>query len=252
MVLQNIQTNNSIHVEISDKAETVSPQLGLAILNELNKSVETVANLSSSSAENRVAVGSRPLNAEQKNALNQSHQNRKPKIAQIAHAAQAIPIELLFDDPRTHFLASYSLFDNTLELEDGSYWQVRSGDMYKVLSWALNDDLTITPNYTLYAGQYLISNPTTGQSVAADLVIGPVDLGPNTHWVIAIDRWLGRVYLENGTSWDVRGLDQGLLSDWAINDTVILGDGANEWFGRHDSILINVNMDHYVYANRGA
>lgn len=249
MVLQNIEFTKTVHIENSDNAQAVSPQLSLAILNELNKSLEALT--STESRDNRVAIGSRPLSAEKKHQLNQSRQSAKPQIAQAVQAA-AFPIEILIDDPRTHFLTSFSLFDNTIELEDGSFWQVYPHDMFKVLSWALNDDLSVAPNYSIYAGQYLITNHVTGDSLAADLIVGPVDLGPNTHWILGIDRWLGRVYLENGTFWDVRGLDRHLLADWEVNDTVILGDGANEWLGHHDSILINVNMDHYVYANRGA
>ncbi len=246
--MQNIESIQSINLQSSRLDSSASPELGLAILHELNQSLECV--IQSDRKENRVGVGSRPLSAERKEELRQSRQTERPRIAQVAQAA--IPIEIIAGDPRSHFLASYSFFDNTIELEDGSFWKVRSSDMYKVLSWALNDDLSIAPNYGIYSGRYLISNRTMGQSLTVDLIVGPEDLGPNTHWISGIDRWLGRVYLENGTYWDVRGIDQYLLSDWEVNDTVILGDGANEWLGRHDSILINVNMDHYVYANRGA
>jgi len=243
-MVQNIESIKPISIQIVEKQQGISPQLGLAILNELTQSVEI-----SVSDKKRVGVGSRPMSAGKREQWIES-QHKRPKHAQAIHSA--IPIEIIADDPRSHFLASYSVFDNTVELEDGSFWKVRSGDMHKVLDWALNDDLSVVPNYGIVSGRYSIINRTTGQSVTVDLIVGPEDLGPNTHWISGIDRWLGRVYLENGTFWDVRGIDQHLLSDWEINDTVILGDGANEWLGRHDSILINVNLDHYVYANRGA
>ncbi len=254
MVLQNVESVKSISIQIADKNQNASPQFGLAILHELSQSIQPIDSLvdflpNSANGEKKVAIGSRPMSAGKREQWVES-QHIRPKHAQAIHAAY--PIEIIADDVRSHFLASYSVFDNTVELEDGSFWKVRSGDMFKVLDWALNDDLSIVPNYGIVSGRYSIINRETGQSVVADLVIGPEALGQNTHWIIGIDRWLGRVYLENGTYWDVRGIDQYLLSDWEINDTVILGDGANEWLGHHDSILINVNLDHYVYSNRGA
>lgn len=173
----------------------------------------------------------------------------EPRVQAMAQAAFMIPIPLV--DIRDHFLMSYSFFDNTVELEDGSFWKVNSFDMHKIRSWASNDILTITPNSWPFSGEYKISNMTTGDSIAADLYVGPIAFGPNTHWIISIDPWLNRVYLENGTYWDVRSLDSHILSQWTINDTVILGRGDNEWFGFHDSVLINVDMNQYAYANQG-
>lgn len=244
MLLENIQFTKPVNNEISNEGRPVSSQFGLALLHELQTSL---ASIMTSSTEGRISVGSRKLSGK-KEAIEQNRQKEKPKIA------QAVPMQAnaMFLDPRAHFLASYSVYDNTIELEDGSFWRLLvSAEMNKVLSWAANDELVLTPSKSSFAGQYLISNKITGQSVHADLIVGPYEQGIHTHWVVGIDDWLGRVYLENGTYWNVRGLDAHFLSDWAINDTVILGHGANEWIGNHDSILINVNLNHYVYANRG-
>lgn len=152
-------------------------------------------------------------------------------------------------DPRDHYLNSYSYFDQNIELEDGSFWQIRGSDMHKILNWAQNDPLSIGPNKRIFGSTYLIQNRVTGETVEADLIVGPIAFGTYTHWITAIDPWIHRVYLEDGSYWDVRGLDT--ISGWTVNDTIILGDGRNEWFGHHDSILINVNLNQYVYANRG-
>lgn len=245
MILENIEFTKPVNNEVSrEEQQPVSAQFGLALLHELQTSL---GSMMTSSTEGRISVGSRELTGK-KEAVEQNRQKNKPKIAQAAarHANGVFP------DPRAHFLASYSVYDNTVELEDGSFWRLLvSAEMNQVLSWASNDELVITPSKSSLVGQYQISNRVTGQSVHADLLVGPFDQGIYTHWVVGIDDWLGRVYLENGTYWNVRGLDAHLLSDWAINDTIILGHGANEWIGNHDSILINVNLNHYVYANRG-
>lgn len=172
------------------------------------------------------------------------------KVDNLAINANAVNKQAIGFDPRDHFLASYSFDDNTIELEDGSFWKVNFWDMNKIRTWAGNDPLTLTPN-GLFGSQYLITNQVTGSTLAVDLIVGPIAFGPQTHWITHIDRWNGRVYLENGMYFDVRGIDQHLLNKWAVNDTIILGRGANEWLGHHDSILINVNMNHYVYANIG-
>ncbi len=160
--------------------------------------------------------------------------------------AQAVFIR---PDYKAHYLNSYSYLDHNIELEDGSFWSIRAEDMYKIPGWASNDPLLIMPNRSILGSTYLIQNLVTGQQVEAELLLGPVAFGPNTHWVVSIDPWLHRIYLEDGSFWTVRGLDS--ISNWAINDTIIIGDGRNEWFGNHDSILINVNLNKYVYANQG-
>lgn len=165
-------------------------------------------------------------------------------------AQRAFADIIVAGDARDHYLASYSYFDQNIELEDGSFWSIRGSDMHKILNWAQNDPLTICPNNRLFGSTYLIQNRVTGETVEADLIIGPIAFGGNTHWVVGIDLWLHRIYLEDGSYWDVRGIDS--ISQWSVNDTIVLGDGKNEWLGRHDSILINVNLNTYVYANRGA
>jgi len=185
------------------------------------------------------------------NRLVQTAEVRPSPQPRVAMAQQAFIMPYPLVDIRDHFLMSYSYFDNTIELEDGSFWKVNGFDMHKLRSWASNDVLTIIPNSWPFSGEYKITNRTTGDSIAADLFIGPIAFGPSTHWIVSIDPWLNRVYLENGTYWDVRSLDSHLLSQWALNDTVILGRGGNEWFGFHDSTLINVNMNQHAYANQG-
>ena len=240
MILENIEFKKSNNH--SCEGRPVSSQFGLAILHEMQTALASAA----ASGAERISVGSRQL-SEKKEAIEQNRHKDKPKIAQAVRHAKGV-----FPDLRSHFLASYSVYDNTVELEDGSVWRLLvSAEMDKVFSWASNDELLITPSKSSLVGQYQISNRVTGQSVHADLLIGPFDQGIYTHWVVGIDDWLGRIYLENGTYWNVRGLDSHFLSEWAINDTIILGHGANEWIGNHDSILINVNLNHYVYANRG-
>lgn len=154
-------------------------------------------------------------------------------------------------DYRSHFLNSYSYFDSLIQLEDGSFWQVRSYDMYKILNWASNDPLSIYPNSALFGSSFIVENSVTRERVEVDFLSFPFEyyFSPTSHWVIAIDDWLNLIYLENGTCFSVRGVDS--IANWSVNDQVIIGNGRNEWFGSHDSILINETLlGRYVYANQ--
>lgn len=170
-----------------------------------------------------------------------------------ATVREIIPMQLAFapayplNDPRVHYLDSYSLWDNTIQLHDGSLWKVNAWDMYKIRDWASNDVLSLSCTEFLYGEKYQIANSVTGQSVLVNLVDGPVLFGPNTHWVASIDHYAHRIYLENGTCWNVRYWDQNKLSEWAVNDTVILGDATGWW---NDVLLINVNMNQHAYGSK--
>lgn len=207
--------------KLADGFEAVSSHLPMAVMQEINTTLSSL--ITASSTSERTMAAPRKMRA---------------AVLQEMH------------DPRNHYLNSYSFFDQNVELEDGSFWSIRSSDMYKVLNWAQDDTLSICPNKRIFGSRYLIQNHVTGEIVEADLIVGPLAFGAYTHWIIAIDPWLHRIYLEDGSAWTVRGLDS--ISNWAINDTLIVGDGRNEWLGHHDSILINVNLDKHVYANRGA
>lgn len=146
----------------------------------------------------------------------------------------------------SHWLTSIADNNFSIEIEDGSHWEVSSSDAFILRRWRRNDPLVITPNYNwLSSYDYYITNKTDGSYVKANLYVGPIDHGPYSHWIVNIDYFGGHVYLENQMVWCVNPQDIYVLRDWVINDHVILGV-YDSWFSSYDHILINVNMDDHI------
>jgi hypothetical protein len=146
-----------------------------------------------------------------------------------------------------HNMRSYSFWNGTITLEDGSDWKVSS--VFTVMGWGVNDPILVQPNwnYPLFSNyEFTLINQVTGASVGANLTtVGPEYYGMNSHWITSIDYFLGRVYLENGSYWSVAPEDSYLLQTWAAGDHILIGEGSG-WI--YDSIIINYNQNHYVYA----
>jgi hypothetical protein len=158
---------------------------------------------------------------------------------QFIQAAYAFPINC-------HWLTSIADSSRSLELEDGSHWEVSPSDAFTLRYWRREDSLVITPNYSwLSSYDYYITNKSTNSYVKANLIVGPLQNGPYSHWIVDIDYYGGHVYLENQMIWCVNVQDNYLLKDWAVNDHVIFGL-YDSWFSPFDHILINVNMDNHL------
>jgi hypothetical protein len=158
---------------------------------------------------------------------------------QFSFTAYSFPINC-------HWLVSIADTSRSLELEDGSHWEVSSSDAYILRNWRREDSLIITPNYSwLCSYDYYITNKTNNTYVKANLYVGPLAFGPHSHWIVDIDYFGGHVYLENQMVWCINPQDNYVLKDWAVNDHVIFGL-YDSWFSSYDHILINVNMDDHL------
>jgi hypothetical protein len=134
-----------------------------------------------------------------------------------------------------------------IELEDGSFWLVSPGDASKSLSWYGSDLLVITVNQSWFSSyKYKITNQSTGQSVSANLNLGPKYNGIYTRWISAIDYYYSVVYLNDGSVWDMSAFDSGIVNKWMPNDTVIIGVNDSFFSSSNPNILINVNMSNYA------
>lgn len=146
-------------------------------------------------------------------------------------------------------LYSVSAFGD-IELIDGSIWKVAPSDVYTVLTWYASDLLIITPNDSWFSAyQFKITNQATGQAVQTNLYLGPLYNGIYTHWIIAIDYMWDRVYLEDGSVWSMSPFDSSIVSQWKVNDTVIIGVNDGFFSTTRPNILINVNMLNYATGN---
>lgn len=142
-----------------------------------------------------------------------------------------------------HNPLSVSLLGDTIELEDGSVWAVSSSDSYKTMNWLTTDLLVITPNHEWFSiYEYCVTNQNTGMTVRVNMVLGPLFDALFRHWIVAIDYVSDRVWLDDGSVWDLALGDYSAFQKWLPGDTVIIGvnDG---WFSSYNpNILINVNV----------
>lgn len=221
--------------------------------------------------EEHAEVGSRPLPPEKQEALNiqkgEAITELREQFETNAPASDhAIPLSLQQSQVRlqpiyysyahhTHYLIGVSPDGRFIELEDKSRFDIAPGSNYQVLRWLGDQTYTITPNYNWFSYldyAYTIINNETGESVKANLIVGPELSNPYTKYIISINYTLGLAYLSDGTVWEVAGDDTSYFNEWAVNDIVIIGD-YSPWFYclyPYDSILINVNMNHYVHAKQ--
>ena len=145
-----------------------------------------------------------------------------------------------------HFLVGIADNSRSVELEDGSHWEICPSDAYVLRGWRREDSIVITPNYNWFASYgYHITNKTANSYVRANMYVGPLAFGPYSHWIVDVDYFGGKVYLENQTVWSVSSQDMHILKDWAVNDHIIFGL-YDSWFSHFDHILINVNMDDHL------
>lgn len=150
----------------------------------------------------------------------------------------------------SHWVTAISDTNRTIEIEDGSYWEVVEEDRYILNHWKREDQLIITPNYNWFlSGDYYITNKNNNTYVRVELCAEPVPFGPYSHWIVAIDRMSGHITLENGATWCIYSKDNSIFGEWEINDHVIIGVYDN-WLHPFNHILINVNMDTHVRAKQ--
>lgn len=149
-----------------------------------------------------------------------------------------------------HWLISIGDSYRTIELEDGSHWDIASVDNHTLRNWRRDDSLSITPNGSwLSAYDYYITNKTNNSYVKANLRVGPLAHGAYSHWVVGIDHLGGHVQLENGMVWCVDPQDGYLLKEWVIDDHIVLGQ-YDSWFSPFNHILINVSMDNFIHVKQ--
>lgn len=209
-----------------------------------------------------VEFNTRPLPAEirmleeQKKAL----EANKDSEEQVEHACaacprpRALPVSSIFFPMDHHWIAEFPAY-NIIKFEDGSEWNVQSGQAHKIQGWRTGDDLIVAPNRIWFSpSPYCIANQTTNDFVEVTPILGPLAFGAYTHWVIGFDFNYGYVYLTNGkgerTAWHIDGADTYKFNTWQINDTIIIGvkDHWTDAWASHDHILINVPANHYVNA----
>jgi len=150
----------------------------------------------------------------------------------------------------THWLSAVSGLGDTVELEDGSVWKINSYDSYKALNWRSNDPLAITQNNRWFSSfNYRIINKNTGASIEGNLFLGPVEKGPHTRYIVAIDKSHKEIQLSDNTRWEISYLDSSIFKDWALGDAIVIGVNSG-WDSGSEALLVNVNMNNCSRAKQ--
>lgn len=203
-----------------------------------------------------VIIKEREISVEKQDRLEieRSKENRPPQQKVRAGAyfrTQTVQYPPFYFPSSTHWLSSVSILGDSLEIEDGSFWKIASGDEYKILYWQASDPLVITQNTNWFSYyDYKIINKADGSVVYANLSIGPIVDGEYTHWIVDINYARGEIILEDYSHWKVCSADDYLFDEWALNDTLIIGVNSGWHSSISEYILINVNMNNYIRASQ--
>ncbi len=159
-------------------------------------------------------------------------------------------------DPRAYLWAMNIGFEgSSIELMDGSVWEVRWYDRYKVQNWknvATNngseqsDRLYIQPNSSWSTYPYTIVNMETGETAAVYMTQFPYFDSPYVRCLKFIDKKNGRILLNDGTYWNVSSFSNATLHNWEINNSIVIGvnKGLSSYFNPY--ILINLSRKTYI------
>ncbi len=160
-----------------------------------------------------------------------------------------------------HFVREIDPMGGHVTIEDGSLWTVSIEDQWIVRSWYGRCELTIQPNSLSFwnkltntrpAYKYRLVNLYTGESVAANLSLGPLAFDPNTRQIATIDYYRGEIFLTNGQIWkvDLSGPCQEILTHWFAGNAVIAGTNDTWYSLGSPNILICVEDDNWLPAIR--
>lgn len=153
-----------------------------------------------------------------------------------------------------HRLVGVSALGDSVELEDGSVWKICYYDGYKAMQWRSRDPLTITQNHRWFTSySYRIVNQNTGESLEANLFLGPIEYGEDTFYIIDIDLVAGDLTIIKGSGetirWEVSSNDMPAFQSWALHDAIIIGQNSG-WDTNCEALLINVNKNHSILAKQ--
>jgi hypothetical protein len=141
-----------------------------------------------------------------------------------------------------------------LELEDGSGWEISAYEgKSKAVHWQLDHPLVITQNNRYFSKYtYRIMNTTNHTSVEANLVIGPIERGDFSRFIIEIDYDQKEITLNDNTQWEISYLDGSVFKDWKQDHYIILGTNSDSsfWDSEREALLINVNKNNFVRAKQ--
>jgi hypothetical protein len=158
--------------------------------------------------------------------------------------------EIISKPSYEHVLTSVHLSLDSLELEDRSVWTIAPPDAYIVPGWQRGDKVILTPHnswFSIYKFDYALSNIDRGNYVRVNFASHPCDYQKTARWIINLDTHSNRVFLSDGSSWQIHSDDAALFKSWTLNDFLIYGKN-DQLFGTYPFLLINGRLGHCVRA----
>ncbi len=150
----------------------------------------------------------------------------------------------------SHWVFTIPASYDSVQIEDGSIWQINPKEAEELHQWTINDPVVITQNRNwLSHYNYRIINRKRETSISVSLSQGPLENGAYSRRVSRVDTKNGVLTLSDNTTWDIAARDYSLFSAWAVGDYVIVGANTG-WAGDSPYILINVTANHFVRAHQ--
>ncbi len=124
---------------------------------------------------------------------------------------------------------------DSLQLDNGSSWNVRPRDRKVVRKWNNGDAIVIETGRFFSWSTYKLVNYTLGVSVDVELN-DTVCNGMLSHWVAEINPFEGYLRLQDGSVWRMSTHE---LLNWQVNDDVIIALSKNFFSNNSSYVLIN-------------
>lgn len=154
---------------------------------------------------------------------------------------------MAFFHAAVHYMDTKNYDGSAITMEDDSLWGISYYDHDVVKYWYTGDSLIVAPNSTWLSDyKYEIYNQNVGTKIRANILEGGhIAL---TRYITMVDTTWKRVYLSDGTCWQISFWDDDLISHWPIGSGVMIGVN-NKW--DHNSspyILIDIEANQYARA----
>jgi hypothetical protein len=133
------------------------------------------------------------------------------------------------NESSSRVLSKVSETAETVELDDGSIWQVSLYDCQKVFRWNSEETVSITQNTRWFSNSaFRLINRKTGASADVNLVEGPIKDGMLTNYVSKIDLSRQHVTLNSHSGWKIHPESMSIVENWNTADSIpiIIGDNS--------------------------
>lgn len=152
-----------------------------------------------------------------------------------------------------HTIKTVGHSGKTIEIEDGSIWEVEGGYNTEMIYWKRGDTLLISPNHSFDGSRFYITNTQRNIYVSADITMAPKRNQKETFIVHAVDYYKREIQTRNSQGlvyrWKVHNRDVRFLNEWRPGQAVIFGANdwwLSSWFSSCKSIMLNIEMNEYI------